>query len=49
MSRERENLKNAFNKARREGNDLLEQNRITWDDYCFVLAGFEEQLTVFRR
>ena len=44
MSRERENIIKAFRRARREGAELLSQGKITFDEYTFVVAGFELQL-----
>jgi len=44
MSREIENTRTAFRKARKEGSEMLEQERITWDDFSFVMAGYEEHL-----
>jgi len=44
MSREIENVTAAFGKARKEGEQMLKSGRITWDDFVFVMIGFEEQL-----
>ena len=44
MSREIENVTAAFGKARKEGVKMLSQGRITWEDYTFVMVGFETQL-----
>ena len=42
--RKRENIIRAFRKARIEGERMLIQGRITWEDFSFVMCGFEEQL-----
>ena len=34
----------AFREARIVGEKLLEQGRITWEGYAFVMIGFEEKL-----
>jgi len=44
MSRNRENIIKAFRKARIEGEQFLTQGRISWEDFSFVMVGFEEQL-----
>jgi len=44
MSREIENVTAAFGKARKEGEKMLQDGRITWDDFVFVMIGFEDQL-----
>ena len=44
MSREIENTTKAFRKARGEGEQMVIQGRITWDDYAFVMLGFEAEL-----
>ncbi len=35
---------NAFRKARIEGEQMLSEGRISWEDYAFVMAGFETEL-----
>ena len=32
---------NAFRKARIAGEKLLSQNKISWDQYAFTMIGFE--------
>ena len=44
MSRERENKIKAFRKARIDGEKLLSQGKITWEEFCFVMLGFEQKL-----
>lgn len=44
MSREIEQTIKAFRKARREGAELLSQGKINFDQYAFVMIGFEAQL-----
>lgn len=44
MSREIENMKTAFRKARIEGAEMLESGRISWEDFSFVMLGFEQEL-----
>jgi len=44
MSREIENVTAAFKKARIEGNQMLSSGRITWEDFVFIMVGFEDQL-----
>lgn len=44
MSRDKENLINAFRKARKEGSEMVMNNRISFEEYAFVCAGFEIQL-----
>jgi hypothetical protein len=39
-----EDISKAFREARIAGEKLLEQGRITWEGYAFVIAGFEEKL-----
>ena len=39
-----EQVINAFRKARLEGEELLRQERISWEDYAFVMLGFEAEL-----
>jgi len=42
--RDRENCINAFRKARIKGEELLSQGKITWEEFCFVMLGFEQDL-----
>jgi hypothetical protein len=44
MSREIENTIASFRRARIEGEQLLQQGRISWEDFAFVMVGFEEQI-----
>jgi len=44
MSREIENLKHAFSKARIEGEAMLKDGRITWEMFCDVMKSFENDL-----
>ena len=44
MSRERETITKAFRKARIEGEQMLESGRITWEDFVFIMVGYEEQI-----
>ncbi len=44
MTREIENITGAFRKARKEGAKMLEDGRITWEDFSFVMIGFEDDL-----
>lgn len=44
MSREIENVTASFRKARKEGAQMVSQGRITWDDYAFMMIGFEAEL-----
>ena len=44
MSIETENVTAAFKKARKEGEQMLESGRITWEDFVFVMVGYEEQI-----
>jgi hypothetical protein len=44
MSREIENITNAFHKAREEGAQMLADGRICWEDFCEVMRGYENQL-----
>jgi len=44
MTRDREKCINAFRKARIEGEKLLSQGKITWEEFCFVMLGFEQKL-----
>ncbi len=37
-------VKKAFREARIEGENMLEAGRISWEDFCFVMLGYEEQL-----
>jgi hypothetical protein len=39
-----ESVKKAFHKARIEGEQLLSQRKITWDEYAFIMLGFEAKL-----
>jgi hypothetical protein len=39
-----ESVKKAFHKARIEGEKLLSQGKITWDEYAFIMLGFEAKL-----
>ncbi len=34
----------AFRKARIEGEKLLSQGKITWEEFCFVMLSFEQKL-----
>ncbi len=36
-----EQIKKAFRKARIEGEQLLSQGKITWDEYTTTMIGFE--------
>ena len=49
MSRERENLIHSHRKARREGCEKLQKGEITFDEYAFVMAGFEIAYTEMMR
>jgi hypothetical protein len=37
-------VQKAFHKAVIEGEKLLRQGKITWDQYAFVMLGFEAKL-----
>ena len=37
-------VQKAFHKAVIEGEKLLRQGKITWDEYAFVMLGFEAKL-----
>ena len=37
-------ISNAFREARIVGEKLLEQGKINWESYAFVMIGFEEKL-----
>ncbi len=37
-------VQKAFHKAVIEGEKLLSQGKITWDEYTFVMLGFEAKL-----
>jgi hypothetical protein len=39
-----ESVKKAFHKARIDGEKLLSQGKITWDEYAFIMLGFEAKL-----
>jgi hypothetical protein len=39
-----EQIIKAFRKARIEGEKLLSQDKITWDEYVFMMMGFEAKL-----
>ncbi len=39
-----EQVKKAFHKARIEGEQLLSEGRISWEDYAFVMVGYETEL-----
>ncbi len=43
MTTVKERIK-AFRKARIEGEKLLSQGKITWDEYAFLMLGFEADL-----
>ena len=36
-----ESVKKAFHEARIVGEQLLSQGKITWDQYAFVMVGYE--------
>lgn len=44
MSRETENITAAFRKARQEGEKMLEDGRLCWEDFCFLMAGYARAL-----
>jgi len=44
MSREIENTTKAFRKARGEGEQMMSEGRLCWEDFVFIMVGFEEQL-----
>ncbi len=44
MSNEVEQVKKAFHDARIAGEKMLNEGTITWDDFEFVMVGFEMQL-----
>ncbi len=44
MSNEVEQVKKAFRDARIAGEKMLNEGKITWDDFEFVMVGFEAQL-----
>jgi hypothetical protein len=37
-------VQKAFHKAVIEGENKLSQGKITWDDYAFIMLGFEAKL-----
>ncbi len=39
-----EDIQKAFHEAVIKGEKLLSQGKITWDDYAFVMLGFEAKL-----
>jgi hypothetical protein len=39
-----ESVKKAFHKARIEGEQLLSLGKITWDEYAFIMLGYEAKL-----
>ncbi len=39
-----EQIKKAFREARIAGEKKLSRGEITWEDFCFVMVGFEQQL-----
>ncbi len=39
-----EEIIKAFRKARIDGEKLLSQGKITWDEFCFVMLSFEQKL-----
>ncbi len=39
-----EQIKKAFREARIEGEQLLSQGKITWNEYAFIMQGFEAKL-----
>ena len=39
-----EQVKKAFREARIAGEQLLEAGRITWEQFSFVMLGYETQL-----
>jgi hypothetical protein len=43
-----ESVKKAFHKARIEGEQLLSLGKITWDEYAFIMLGFEVKLRSMR-
>ncbi len=44
MSREIENVTAAFRKARKEGEQMMNEGRLCWEDFVFIMVGYEEQL-----
>jgi hypothetical protein len=40
---------NAFREARIAGEKLLDQGKITWERYAFMIIGFEEKLKSMRQ
>ena len=39
-----EQIKKAFHKTRVDGEKMLNEGKISWDDFEFVMVGFEMQL-----
>ncbi len=39
-----ENITAAFRKARQEGEKMLSDGRLCWEDFCFIMRGYENQL-----
>ena len=39
-----EDVQKAFHEAVIKGEQMLSQGKITWDDYAFVMLGFESKL-----
>uniref|UniRef100_A0A6H1ZJ30 Uncharacterized protein n=1 Tax=viral metagenome TaxID=1070528 RepID=A0A6H1ZJ30_9ZZZZ len=44
MSREIENTTKAFRKARGEGEQMMSEGRLCWEDFVFIMVGYEEQI-----
>ncbi len=44
MTENKQDIIKAFREARIEGEQMLEAGRISWEDFCFVMLGYEEQL-----
>lgn len=40
----RQEIIKAFHKARVDGEKLLSENKISWEDYVFTMLGFEAEL-----
>lgn len=45
MSRKIERTINSFRKSRIDGEKLLEEGRISWEDFCEIMRGYETDLT----
>jgi hypothetical protein len=39
-----EQIKKAFREARIAGEQKLSRGETTWEEFCFVMVGFEQQL-----